>query len=113
MHDLWYVLAEDGETPIAVDDFDTYVRWRSEHPPTLPPAAVGKTKVGEVEVSTVFLCHDHNWSGGQPILFETMVFGGEWDQSQWRYHTRAQALAAHDQIVAALRAGHDPNAAVP
>ena len=111
--DLWYILDEDGETPIAVSDMAAYMRWRTEHPPTEAPTAVGKTEVGDAEVSTVFLSHDHSWFGGPPILFETMVFGGEWDQSQWRYHTKAQAVAGHDQVVAALRAAQDPNQAVP
>jgi hypothetical protein len=39
------------------------------------------------------------------LIFETMIFGGPFDQSQWRYHTEAAALAGHRQLVEALRAG--------
>jgi hypothetical protein len=35
---------------------------------------VGLTKVGKYEISTVFLGIDHSFNGGEPILFETMVF---------------------------------------
>ena len=34
-------------------------------------------KMGEFRISTVFLGMDHNWfQQGDPILFQTMVFGG-------------------------------------
>ena len=35
--------------------------------------------------------------GGQ---FETMVFGGELDGSQWRYATRGEAIAGHEAVCA-------------
>jgi len=39
---------------------------------------VAKTRVGSLEVSTVFLGIDHNFLGqGKPLLFETMIFGGD------------------------------------
>jgi hypothetical protein len=103
----WYILAEDGETPVHVG-WEPYVRWQQDHNPTNAPMRVGDTYVGDVEVSTVFLCHDHNWWGGPPILWETKIFGGQYDQHQWRYHTQAEAIAKHDQIVASLRDGREP-----
>jgi len=46
---------------------------------------VAKTDIdGEVEVSTVFLGLDHAVWDGPPMLFETMIFGGPHDNSQWR-----------------------------
>jgi hypothetical protein len=57
---------------------------------------VTKTSLpGGVEVSTVFLGIDHNWGGGEPLLFETMIFGGELDQEQWRYSTWEEAEKGH------------------
>lgn len=50
---------------------------------------------GKVTVSTVFLGIDHQWSGGQPILFETMVFGGSLDGSQERCSTWSEAVNMH------------------
>jgi hypothetical protein len=51
-------------------------------------------------VSTVFLGFDHRLIGaGEPILFETMIFGGDHDCYQERYETEAQAVAGHRRIV--------------
>lgn len=61
---------------------------------------VAKTAVGDAEVSTVFLGLDHSFAGSTPILFETMVLGGEHDGEQWRYATWAEAEAGHARIVA-------------
>ena len=59
-------------------------------------------------VSTVFLGLDHNWNGGPPILFETMVFGGPHNEYQERYATWDQAEKDHDRVVEALKAGKSP-----
>lgn len=52
-----------------------------------------------IQVSTVHLGYDHNWSGGNgpPLIFETMIFGGEHDQYQERYATLAEAKEGHRQ----------------
>ena len=42
---------------------------------------------------------DHAWSG-PPLLFETMVFGGELDEFQERYTSKPDALAGHARAVA-------------
>lgn len=63
---------------------------------------------GEVTISTVFLGINHNWGDGPPVLFETMIFGGEHDEAQWRYHTYDEAEAGHQRIVEALKEGRKP-----
>ena len=55
-------------------------------------------------VSTVFLGIDHNWDEGPPVLFETMVFGGPFDQEQWRYRTYDEALSGHEKVVEIVKA---------
>jgi hypothetical protein len=53
-----------------------------------------------IRVSTVFLGIDHgfNFSGDRPpILFETMIFGGEHNQYMDRYPTYEEALAGHQR----------------
>jgi hypothetical protein len=62
---------------------------------------VEKTEISpEVDVSTVFLGVDHNFSGrGRAILFETMVFGGPMDQEQRRYATMGEAKRGHFEMV--------------
>lgn len=109
-----YVLDEAGQ-PVPEPNLEKWGRWFEE---SWPARAVARTDLdGGVYVSTVFLGLDHRFSlfldDAPPILYETMVFEGPWDQSQWRYCTREQATAAHDQIVAAIRAGQDPNESVP
>jgi hypothetical protein len=45
-------------------------------------------RIKDIEISTVFLGMDHNFSDeGDPLLFETMIFGGPRDQYQERYCT--------------------------
>jgi hypothetical protein len=58
----------------------------------------------DVIVSTVFLGLDHSFSAqSQPVLFETMIFGGVRDEEQLRYRTWDEAVEGHDAIVASFR----------
>ena len=41
----------------------------------------------------------------RPILFETMIFGGEHDQYQERYATREEAVEGHARAVAPVTGG--------
>ena len=62
-----------------------------------------------MEVSTVFLGLDHNsYCGGPPAIFETMVFGGEYDEYQERYSTWDEAELGHKEIVERLKGGFAP-----
>ena len=65
---------------------------------------VAKEKIGEIEISTVFLGIDHNMGDSkQPVLFETMVFGGLHDNMCERYCTYAEAEQGHQRIVKLIR----------
>ena len=75
-----YIL--DGKNPVPCDDIHEWGKWyetANRH--------VEKTNIGEAAVSTVFLGLDHNWGEGDPLLFETMVFGGKHDEYCERYST--------------------------
>jgi len=63
---------------------------------------VDRTEINGVSVSTVFLGLNHNYWGGVPILFETMVFGGAYDQYQRRYATWEEAEQGHKEAVALI-----------
>lgn len=52
-----------------------------------------------VRVSTIFLGMDHSMGDGPPLLFETMIFGGEHDQYQRRYTTYEEAQEGHRKAV--------------
>jgi hypothetical protein len=84
----------DGE-PI---DLLEYVRLME----TPEATRVGWDVVGEINVSTVLLCIDHAFTGGPPLIFETMVFGesSPMDQYMRRYATLADAQEGHAETVA-------------
>jgi hypothetical protein len=56
---------------------------------------VGSTQRGDIRVSTVFLGLDHSFGGGPPLVFETMIFGGEHDEFMDRCFTWDEAVAMH------------------
>ena len=88
-----YIL--EGKVPKLVQDVMEWSRWFES-----ADRQVARTKKGEVLVSTVFLGLDYSFDGGLPILYETMVFGGEFNYEQERYHTWEDAEEGHRQMVA-------------
>jgi hypothetical protein len=63
-----------------------------------------------IQVSTVFLGLNHNFGNGPPMLFETMIFGGRFDQEQWRYSTWEEAEKGHQAALDYIaRKGKDLN----
>ncbi len=100
----WWVLRDDG-TPVNVS-FEEHCVWNRR--PFEETRRIAETLIEgstDVRISTVFLTIDHSWSGGPPILFETMVFGGpeEIDRWQERYSTLEDARAGHERAVAMVR----------
>lgn len=64
------------------------------------------TELGDgVVVSTVWLGMNHNWGEGAPLIFETLVMGGEFDEWMDRYATEEDARRGHAEVVAAIRNG--------
>jgi hypothetical protein len=95
-----YKLDARGE-PIPEPDLMKWADWFET-----ADRRVAKDYVGEVKVSTVFLGLDHNFSGGgNPILWETMVFGGPMNYEMTRCGgSREQAEAMHQKMLAMVRA---------
>ena len=94
-----YVLGgEDGHTSISESDFAKWGEWFEAG-----DRIVKKTKIGKLDVSTVFLGIDHNFfRTGPPLLFETMVFVGDYDSVddiQERCATWDEAEKQHERIV--------------
>lgn len=52
-----------------------------------------------VHISTVFLGMNHRYGDGAPLWFESMIFGGKFDEEQVRYTTWAEAEAGHKKLV--------------
>jgi hypothetical protein len=103
-------LAPDG-TAISIEEWQRLFHLRSGD---MSPESWWRKETtigGGVSVSTVWLGLNHEWDPEHPPLFwETMIFGGDYDEDQWRYSSRESALDDHERIVRALREGRDPNA---
>jgi hypothetical protein len=90
-HPQSYVLDDKGQ-PVAEPNIEKAFTFRKNN------WKVRQTRYGPVLVSTVFLCLDHNWNDGPPILWETMIFGGKDSQYQQRYVSVEDALAGHRDV---------------
>lgn len=94
-----YILDENGD-PIPCEDLMTWARWFEEN---REKRRVAYDKIGTVVVSTVFLALDYQFGEGEPILYETMVFGGPNDQDTYRAYTKEEALGHHAAAVLAVK----------
>ena len=105
-----YIL--DGKQPVAEPDLMKWCEWmqtasRTVRSDTATVKFAGKP-VGEVRVSTVFLGLDHSFGEGEPLLFETMVFGGPLDQEMDRCSTWEAAEKMHELMCERVKtAAHD------
>ncbi len=91
-----YILNEQGN-PVKENDLEKWTRWWQN-----ANRVVWVTMVEEVKVSTIFLGLDHNWGGGAPHIYETMVFAWEdfpLEQQCERYSTVDQALVGHIEMI--------------
>jgi hypothetical protein len=88
MTSRWYKLDGDTPVPVSAEEVDWSNRWHL------------RDTVGESVVSTVFIPLDHSFDGGDPVLFETLIFGGPLADEGERYHTKAQAKAGHAKWMA-------------
>lgn len=95
MIDMGYYILKDYDKIVEVDNVLEWAEFFSRSDRVL----YQRRLPGGVFVSTVFLGIDHGFAGeGDPVLFETMVFGGRFDQLQERYCTRKQAVEGHFKI---------------
>ncbi len=78
----------EGTVPVPVSEDD----WKGND----QDRRVAQSIRGGIRISTVFLMIDHGFgSDDRPILFETMVFGGEHDEYTRRYATWEEAEEGH------------------
>jgi hypothetical protein len=88
---MWYTLDENNK-PIKVTSLIEAVEWMENNPER---KAVKQEHIGDVFISTVFLGLDHSFQSDKPVLWETMIFGGDHDQYQERYTSYEDALLGH------------------
>jgi len=93
-----YILVD--RVPVSCPDLMKWGRFMQE-----ADRHVAQTMVDGIRVSTVFLGLNHGWGDGPPVLFETMIFGGEHDEYQERCCTWAEAEEMHKVAVDVAKAG--------
>ena len=93
-----YWILDADKRPVKTDSVEEWGRFFEK-----PDRIVAQDVIGDVRVSTVFLGIDHSWDSGPPVLFETMIFGGEHDQHQARCSTWQQAKDMHAKACALIR----------
>jgi hypothetical protein len=90
----WYILDHERR-PVPVNDCLIWARWfgqcESRH--------VADDQIGDVRISTVFIGLDHRYGDGPPLIFETLIFGGDLDGHMWRYSTWDDAEIGHRMAV--------------
>jgi hypothetical protein len=88
-----YIL--EGKTPVVEPDLLKWAEWFEKNDRYVEHTVLP----GGVEVSTIFLGLDYSFGGGEPLLFETMIFGGDHNRYQRRYATWKQAEAGHQEAI--------------
>ncbi len=85
--------------PVSPDEWAAAIATDSESFEKLNRVALSTR--GEVIISTVFMGINHGDITGElpPLIFETLVMGGEYHGAMVRYSTEAEALAGHDDAV--------------
>ena len=91
----WLYILDEHHNPVPVTDMlDWAMKFENDQ-----TRIVAQTDVNdEIRVSTVFLGIDSSF-GMAPRMFETMIFGGEHNLSQWRYATWDEAVAGHQAAI--------------
>lgn len=90
-----------GRLPVPEENLDAWARWFGQ-----AERHVGLTKIGEYNISTVFLGTDHNFSMvGDAILFETMIFtdDDEFFDYQTRCRTWGEAEKMHQEAIVTVK----------
>jgi hypothetical protein len=106
----WYTLNEDKTvTALPNGEYPKIGAFKE------PIKHIGDTTISDQRISTVFLHFDHGLNFGtdikpsDPVLFESMIFGGEHNEYQRRYCTYDEALEGHNNLVKALEEERHPD----
>lgn len=96
MH-LHYILKY--RKPVPCDDLIKWAEWTQKN---WRKRRIRKHFIGGLRISTVFLSIDHGIISGEPELFETMIFGNDFETATLfkRYATHREALHGHAEAVA-------------
>jgi hypothetical protein len=93
----WYILDNNNKPiPASITEAADWLEEGSDR------RTVKRDEIGDILVSTVFLGLDHSFPWNEdktPVLWETMIFGGEHDQYQERYTSHKDALEGHKKAL--------------
>jgi len=99
-----YIL--DGQTAVEEPDILKWGRWFEDSSRRVDESFIFKGEE-KARISTVFLGVDHSFGDGKPILFETMVFGGELDEEMERCSTWEEAEIMHQAMCEKVRKANE------
>lgn len=102
MKPLWYTL-DENDNPVPCPDIMKLEGLLGD----IEKRRVARDQITfKISVSTVFLGLDHNYMpDGDPVLWETMIFGGEHDGYQKRATSKKEALEHHKEAVDLAKSG--------
>ena len=106
----WYIL-DNNHKPVVSTGLESS-KWMEDNPNRKRVAYDELTDLNgdDVRVSTVFLGLDYSvpWDKHTtPLLWETMIFGGEYDQSQERYNSYEDAVDGHQKMLNSVKGDSD------
>lgn len=92
---MTFYLLDENHKPYVVDTVEEWAKGFE-----ISSRRVARTELRRnAMVSTVFLGLNHNYFGGKPLLFESMVFmHGDGDQDMERYATWDEAVVGHEAM---------------
>src|SRR3982750_3424715 len=103
---MHYYILDENKNLVRCTDLKAWLEWFSTHGNRVSLHSIrvalndvdGPEAHEDIRVSTVFLGLNHGLFGdGPPRVFETMVFGGEYDGYQVRTSSWAEAEAEHQK----------------
>lgn len=100
---VWYTWDRATDEVAIAESLDRALAGNSDH--IVEQETIEPFPGVRMDVSTVFLALDHRWKRdeGEPLLFETMIFGGPLDQELWRWSTPQGARAGHEEVLRLCR----------
>lgn len=87
----WYTLDSRGN-PVKSDIGSGFTLSPEER-------TVAASKFDDATLSTVFLQLDHSFGSVNPILYESLWFGGPFDGEMRRYCTKEEAIQGHNDML--------------
>lgn len=91
---LWAILVDGNPFPV---DAATWAEWFHTHE---EERRIGRTRIKNHLISTVFMGLDHNALHGKPHYFESaLMVDGEFDRVLERYATMEEARLGHEDLV--------------